>query len=113
MSEKPIIRHADDVTPVNCLCGQSTRIITKKDTPKLNVHRTEITDSQCHYHKNATEVYYILEGSGTMILDDEQVDLHPGLCIYIPPTVRHQVKGHICTLIIGVPAFDEEDEYTD
>jgi len=111
--EKPIVRHVNDGQPVECACGQSTRILTRKDNEKLNVHRTEITDSQRHYHKKTTEVYYILEGSGVMTLDDQRVELSPGLCIYIPTGVRHQVKGHIKALIIGVPPFEEEDEYFD
>ena len=111
--EKVIVRHVKDVTPVPCPCGQSTRIITIKDTPKLNVHRTEIKNSQRHYHKNTTEVYYILDGNGTMIVDEETVDLSAGVCVYIPPGVRHQVNGHVQTLIMGVPAFKDADEFFD
>ena len=111
--EKPIVRFVEDVPAVPCPCGQSTRIITKKDTPKLNVHRTIISNSLRHYHKNTTEVYYILKGNGIMRLDDREVRLHPGVCIYIPPGVRHQVHGDIETLILGVPAFEDSDEFFD
>lgn len=110
---KVVVRHVEDVHPVECPCGQSTRIITRKDTHKVNIHRTDISDSEPHYHKKTTEVYYILKGEGVMLLDDEEVSLKPGLCIYIPPGVRHQVKGTIQTLIVGVPAFSDEDEYFD
>jgi len=113
MSKKPIVRHVDDIQSVECPCGQSTRIITGKDTPMLSVHKTEISDSKCHYHKIITEAYYILEGKGTMTLNDEQVELYPGLVIYIPPGVRHQVRGQIKTLIMSVPAFDDKDEFFD
>ena len=109
--EKVIIRHANDVPPVDCPCGKSIRIITSKDTEKLGIHRTFITDSQKHYHKKTTEVYYILEGFGTIELDDQVVDLSPGLVIYIPPGVHHKVSGDIKTLITTVPAFNDKDEY--
>jgi len=88
-------------------------MITKKDTPLVNFHRTIIRDSESHYHKKTTEIYYIQSGHGQMICDDQLVELEPGLCIYIPPGVRHQVKGNIETIIVGVPALDAEDEYFD
>lgn len=111
--EKVIVRHVDDSPTVDCPCGRSTRIITFKDTPKLNIHRTEIKDSQKHYHKQTTEVYYILEGSGEVFLDGEAVKLSAGQVIYIPPGVRHQVIGRVTALIVGVPAFLESDEFFD
>jgi mannose-6-phosphate isomerase-like protein (cupin superfamily) len=111
--ENVIVRHVDNVSPVPCPCGQSTRVITHKDTPKLNIHRTEIKDSEKHYHKKTTEVYYITKGSGTMELDGKPFDLTPGLVIYIPQNVRHQVFGTITAIIVGVPAFHENDEYFD
>ncbi len=111
--EKAIVRHVNDVPAIDCACGKSTRIITKKDTPKLNLHRTAITDSKRHYHKKTTEVYYILKGEGTMELGEQLIDLCPGQCIFIPPGIRHQVKGNIETLIVGVPAFDDSDEFFD
>lgn len=111
--EKIIARHLNDVSPVPCPCGQSTRVITYKDTPKLNIHRTKIKDSEKHYHKKTTEVYYILSGSGTMTLDSHTVALTPGQVVYIPPKVRHSVMGTVTAIIVGVPAFHEEDEYFD
>ena len=111
--EKVIVRHVENVPPIACPCGQSTRIITYKDTSKLNIHRTEISNSEKHYHKKTTEVYYILKGSGTMDLDGQTVNLTPGQVVYIPPKVRHQVTGNITTIIVGVPAFKNEDEFFD
>lgn len=111
--EESIIRHVNDVPAIDCACGKSTRIITRKDTAKLNLHRTVITDSKRHYHKETTEVYYILKGEGRMELDEKEIDLRPGQCIYIPPGMRHKVTGNIETLIVGVPAFDDSDEYFD
>ncbi len=111
--KKPIVKHVSDMPIIDCGCGKSTRIITKDDTPTLNLHRTVITDSKRHYHKKTTEVYYILNGNGKMQLDEKVIDLWPEQCIFIPPGIRHQVKGNIETLIFGVPAFSESDEFFD
>ena len=87
---KCIVRNIKDVEPVPCPCGSSTRIITQNDTDVANLHVTHIQDSKKHYHKDCTEYYYILEGGGKMELDDDVVDLEPGVAILIPPGVRDQ-----------------------
>ena len=79
------VRHLRDATVVPCPCGTSRRIFTREDTPVANLHVTEITDSRRHYHKKATEYYYILEGSGKMELNDDVIDLAPGLAVHIAP----------------------------
>jgi mannose-6-phosphate isomerase-like protein (cupin superfamily) len=111
--EKFFIRHVDNVETVSCPCGQSRRMITKRETPKLNIHCTDIADSECHYHKITSEVYYVLKGSGLILLDNSSFEIGPGHCIFISPGVRHRVIGKVQALIVGVPAFDEKDEYFD
>src|SRR5258708_1366277 len=32
--------------------------------------------------------YYIISGQGTMILDDEEIELHTGVVVYVPRGVR-------------------------
>jgi mannose-6-phosphate isomerase-like protein (cupin superfamily) len=112
-SEKVIVRHVDHVRPVPCPCGESTRVLTVKDTSRLNFHRTEIVDSVRHYHRNTAEVYYVLQGEARMILDEEEIELRPGLCVYIPPGTRHEVRGKVQSLVIGVPPLQDEDEFFD
>jgi len=108
---KPVVRHLREVEPVPGLCGASTRPLTWRDTPVLNLHVTEIRDSRRHYHKRTTEVYYILDGEGTLELGDETVRLEPGLVIYIPVGVTHRGSGDFRALIVGVPAMPEDDEF--
>jgi mannose-6-phosphate isomerase-like protein (cupin superfamily) len=46
--------------------------------------------SSPHRFFEASEVYYILQGKGTMYVDDETADVRPGDTIYIPPRgVQH------------------------
>ncbi len=104
------MRHIDDVEPVPCPCGSSWRIITREDIPDGNLHVTYIQDSQKHYHERCAEFYYIIEGHGKLELDDDVVDLRPGLAIYIPPGSRHRGYGDFRTLVVGIPAWDPEDE---
>ena len=46
-----VIRHADDVLPVPCPCGQAKRIITAQDDAPASLHVTTIYDATRHYHK--------------------------------------------------------------
>ena len=111
MSKGYLIKHVKEVEPVPCPCGSSTRIFTHKDGPTANVHVTHIQDSRKHYHKDVTEIYYILEGQGAMELGDDTVALEPGVAIIIDKGTPHRGVGDFKTLIIGVPAWRPEDEY--
>ncbi len=108
---KPVVRHLREVEPVPCPCGSSTRPLTWRDTPILNLHVTEIRDSERHYHKQTTEVYYILEGEGWLELGEETVKLEPGLVIYIPTGTPHRGYGDFKAVIVGVPAMPNDDEF--
>lgn len=106
-----IYRTQESAPTVPCPCGSSTRIITRADTPTANVHVTIITDSKKHYHKEAAEVYYILDGAGHMELGTDTVELRPGVTILIPPGVPHRAFGDVKCLIVGIPAARHDDEF--
>lgn len=106
-----IYRTLEDSPSVPCVCGTSTRIITREDTPVANLHVTSITDSDKHYHREVTEFYYILEGTGQMELGKDVVGLRPGVTILIPPGLPHRAYGDVKCLIVGVPAWKHDDEF--
>ena len=94
-------------------CGESRRLITYQDTPDFSFHVVHILDGKKHFHKRSTETYFVLEGKGKLELDDETIDLEPGMAILIPPGVRHRGYGDFKTIVTGTPAFTTEDEYLD
>jgi mannose-6-phosphate isomerase-like protein (cupin superfamily) len=110
-----LVRHLDDAPTVPCPCGQSTRPLTRADTPACNLHVTAITDSARHYHKECTEVYFILEGEGSMELNGDVVNVRPGTVVTIEPGTRHRLWSErgVKTVVFGVPALKAEDEYFD
>jgi mannose-6-phosphate isomerase-like protein (cupin superfamily) len=110
-----LIRRLQDAPTVPCPCGQSTRPLTRADTPACNLHVTFIQDSVRHYHRNCTEVYLILEGEGQLELNRDVVGVSPGTVVYIEPGTRHRLwsKEGVRTVVFGVPALDPEDEYFD
>ena len=106
-----LVRRLQDAPTVPCPCGESTRPLTAADTPVCNLHVTHITDSEKHYHKQCTEVYYILEGRGRMELGNDVIDVEPGMVIYIEPYTAHRLWGDVRTIVFGVPAIEHTDEF--
>jgi mannose-6-phosphate isomerase-like protein (cupin superfamily) len=108
-----LVRRLAEAPTVPCPCGQSTRLLTRADEPACNFHITFIQDSVKHYHKECTEVYYILQGQGKMELNDDVIDVEPGMLVYIEPFTPHRLWSAegVRTIVLGVPAMKPEDEY--
>jgi mannose-6-phosphate isomerase-like protein (cupin superfamily) len=60
-----------------------------------------------HYHTKARQFFYILEGEGVMVLEDQVILLKKGHGIEIAPEVRHQFQNQsesdVHFLVISVP----------
>src|SRR5438552_15191740 len=91
LAHRAIVRRLADAPTVPCPCGESTRPLTAADTPVCNLHVTFIKDSVRHYHRDCTEVYLVLEGTGVLELDGDTVEVGPGTVVYIPPLTRHRL----------------------
>jgi mannose-6-phosphate isomerase-like protein (cupin superfamily) len=69
----------------------------------------DIEGSKLHYHKRATELYYVLEGGGSVILDGVEEPVSKGALVHIPPGVVRGARGKMRVLVIGVPDIAEDD----
>lgn len=104
------------VPGVPCPCGTARRAFADVADFPGTVHVTEISaDAQRHYHRRLTETYYILEcgPDAAMELDGDLIPVNPGICVMIPPGVRHRAVGQMRVLIMVLPKFDPEDEWFD
>lgn len=67
-----------------------------------------------HILKKATELYYLLEGSGEMHIDGETAPVSPGQIVFIPPLARQWIRntgtGNLVFLCIVSPRWQAEDE---
>ena len=103
-----------ELPAVECPCGESRRAFLGEADGVASLHIVDIsTDARAHYHKQLTEIYYILEGEGEMELDGERHAVRPGDAILIKPGCRHRAIGRLRVLNVPVPAFDPEDEWFD
>jgi mannose-6-phosphate isomerase-like protein (cupin superfamily) len=60
-----------------------------------------------HSHRSAQQFFFILSGEVTMEVEHEQVRLHAGEGLHIPPRVRHRIRNQsresACFLVISQP----------
>ena len=76
------------------------------------MHQVEIkSDAQTHYHKQMTEIYVVLEGTGEIELDGERIPVRPMSSVMIKPGCRHRALGKLKILNIAIPKFDPADEW--
>jgi mannose-6-phosphate isomerase-like protein (cupin superfamily) len=101
---------------VPCPCGTARRAFADVEDFPGTLHVTQIAlDNQLHYHKRLTETYFFLEcePGAKMQLNDEVLDVRPGMSILIRPGTRHRAIGKMKVLIVVFPKFDPEDEWFD
>lgn len=70
-----------------------------------------------HHHIKTEEIYYILEGSGTMRVGRETAAVGPGDAIAIPPGAPHQISnagpGTLKFLCCCAPGYEHNDTILD
>jgi len=96
-------REVSEITPWTETCGQIRPLLEEKDNAAAEVHHLEITDAKFHYHERTDEIYYVLEGTGRMQLDDTEIELHRDVTVYVPRGVKHRAWGDLKVLVVCIP----------
>jgi mannose-6-phosphate isomerase-like protein (cupin superfamily) len=103
-----------EINSEKCICGYTKRAFTNDPDKIASIHLLEVkTDSKPHYHKNHTELYYIVEGKGYMELNDVRIPVSPETAILIKPGCRHRAIGHLKVINIPIPAYNPGDVWSD
>jgi mannose-6-phosphate isomerase-like protein (cupin superfamily) len=109
-----LVAQLDELPPVRCPCGTARRAFGAPENRVASLHLVDIAvDAEAHYHRELTEIYYVLEGEGHLEIDGDRVPLRPGTAVLIRPGARHRAVGKLRILNIPVPAFDPADEHFD
>lgn len=109
-----IVRHEGSAPRERSACGWRDRLISREDadlSPVAWAHVVDIDGAKLHYHKRSTELYYVLEGDGVVILDGEENPVRKGSLVHIPPGVVHGARGKMRVLVVGVPDIAEDDYF--
>jgi mannose-6-phosphate isomerase-like protein (cupin superfamily) len=71
-------------------------------------------DTTWKHRLKTSEVYYIIEGQGTMHINNESQPVKPGSTVYIPPlavqSITNSGKTDLKFICIVDPAWRKEDE---
>jgi len=107
-----ILRHENQAEREASACGYRYRLLSRGDDDVAAwAHAVDIDGARPHYHKRATELYYVLEGNGKVLLDGRQHEVHKGSMIHIPPGVVHSAIGKMRVLVVGIPDIDDSDVF--
>ena len=96
-------RDPAEIEPWTETCSQIRTVIDEQDEAAAEVHHVEIQDAKLHYHEHTDEFYYVIDGQGTMVLDDEEIELHQGVVVYVPRGVKHKAVGKLTVLTVCIP----------
>ena len=103
VATKYLRRDPAEVVPWRETCGQIRPLIEAADEAAAEVHHVEIDHAKLHLHKQTDEVYYVIDGQGTMILDEDEIELHKGVVVYVPRGVKHKAIGKLTVLTVCIP----------
>jgi mannose-6-phosphate isomerase-like protein (cupin superfamily) len=113
-SQKILVRHEGHTPRERSECGWRDRLISREDAvlePAAWAHAVDIDGAKPHFHKVATELYYVLDGHGSVILDGAHHEVSKGSLVHIPPGVVHSAVGKMRVLVIGIPDISDADYF--
>jgi len=115
-----LIKKSDMKIVKNDFCGELLEILNRSENPELSIITLKNTKPTIsHYHKNSQEIYWILEGSITLLLHDNSNNrtwkqiLNEGDLFIVKNKIHHKInkssgKNKIC--VISFPMWKKEDE---
>jgi mannose-6-phosphate isomerase-like protein (cupin superfamily) len=107
-----LVRHEEEAPRERSTCGWRCRLISREDAGTgvaAWAHAVDIDGAKLHFHRRGTELYYVLSGEGSVVLDGVEHPVRTGSMVHIPPGVVHGAKGRMRVLVIGIPDIAEED----
>ncbi len=104
------VRREDEAPRERSTCGWRYRLISRGDAGVAAwAHVVDIDGAREHYHRRGVELYYVLEGEGSILLDGKEHPLKKGSMVHIAPGVLHGARGKMRVLVVGVPDIDDSD----
>ncbi len=104
-----------DGSTIRELCGIPSGGTVNQSLAEATLEPGQST--QRHYHREAEEIYFVLEGAGDLWLDGERAAVGPGDAVPIPPGARHVIRnsgpGQLRFLCCCAPPFRHEDTFFD
>jgi len=93
--------------------GVRMRIFTTKENSRnaaFMYQETETGHAEEFVHENSDFIYYILEGSGTWVVEDREFEVRAGDVVVVPAGNRFWFRGSLKQVCITAPAWEEKYE---
>jgi len=86
---------------------------TKADCRNAAVlyQETETGHAEEFLHERSDFIYYILEGSGTWIIEDRQFEVRAGDVVVVPAGKRFWFRGNLKQICVTAPAWEEQYDH--
>lgn len=113
-ADRVLVRHEGETPRERSACGWRDRLISREDetlSPAAWAHAVDIDGAKPHYHKRSTELYYVLDGDGTVTVDGVEHPVRKGSMVHIPPQAVHSAAGRMRVLVIGIPDIADDDYF--
>ena len=107
-----LVRHEESAERERSTCGWRHLLLSRQDRDRglaAWAHAVDIDGAREHYHKLGTELYYVLDGEGSVMLDGVEHPVRTGSIVHIPPGVVHGARGRMRVLVVGIPDISDED----
>ncbi|MEA1905124.1 MAG: cupin domain-containing protein, partial [Candidatus Hadarchaeota archaeon] len=109
-----IVRNLSEAEPQKRLCGRIWSLSNSEDFEEGNLSYFEASrPARPHYHKETTEMYFVISGRGKILVDKSEERLKRGTFVMIRPSTVHRVipdEGSILKIVVcSIPAWKEED----
>jgi len=72
---------------------------------------TEKGHAEEFMHERSDFIYYVLEGSGTWIVEDREFEVRAGDVVVVPAGKRFWFRGHLKQVCVTAPAWEEQYEH--
>ena len=98
---KKFNKHGIDLTvyPIDVSSANVVHVSVEKG------HFQEFYDKESYY------IYYIYDGKGTFVLNDEKIEAKTTDLMVVPPKTRIHYFGKMKMVLTVTPAFKEENEH--
>ncbi len=85
---------------------------TAADSPNAAVvyQETEIGHAEEFLHETSDFIFYIIEGSGVWVIEDEEYPAEGGDVVIVPAGKRFYYRGALKQVCVTAPAWDEQHE---
>jgi mannose-6-phosphate isomerase-like protein (cupin superfamily) len=98
--------------PAGANAAIRSKVLVAQDSATVGV---QIGTTPKHYHADANEIQYVVDGTGTEWLGDKQVALKPGIMLIIPKGTIHggltETTGHMKIIAIKTPPQAADDTH--